>query len=83
MSDAPATKARAVMAAITFSPSGETIEVPAGTSLLDAAILCDLDQPSCRAVLQAFQDASVVEWLGQSVRVCAGAPRVPALLQDR
>ena len=43
MSDAPATKARTAMAAITFTPSGETIEVPAGTSLLDAAILCELD----------------------------------------
>jgi len=46
MSDAPATKARAAMAAVTFSPSGETIEVPAGTSLLDAAILCELDVPA-------------------------------------
>jgi uncharacterized 2Fe-2S/4Fe-4S cluster protein (DUF4445 family) len=43
MSDAPATTARTAMATITFSPSGETIEVPAGTSLLDAAILCELD----------------------------------------
>jgi len=31
---------------ITFSPSGETIEVPRGTSLLDAAILCELDVPA-------------------------------------
>lgn len=31
------------MASITFTPSGETIEVPPGTSLLDAAILCELD----------------------------------------
>jgi uncharacterized 2Fe-2S/4Fe-4S cluster protein (DUF4445 family) len=43
MSDAPATRARTAMATITFSPSGESIEVPAGTSLLDAAILCELD----------------------------------------
>jgi hypothetical protein len=52
-------------------------------SLVDAAILCDLDQASCRAVLLAFQDAGAVEWLGESVRVCAGAPRVPALPQSR
>ena len=31
------------MATITFTPSGETIEVPVGTSLLDAAVLCELD----------------------------------------
>ncbi|HEY5388503.1 MAG TPA: ASKHA domain-containing protein, partial [Thermoleophilia bacterium] len=43
MSEASATTSRAAMATITFTPSGETIEVPAGTSLLDAAILCDLD----------------------------------------
>ena len=43
MSDAPATKRRTAMATITFTPSGETIEVPHGTSLLDAAILCELD----------------------------------------
>ncbi len=43
MSDGSATKARTAMAAITFTPSGEIIEVPAGTSLLDAAILCELD----------------------------------------
>ena len=30
MSDAPATKARTTMAAITFTPSGETIEVVGG-----------------------------------------------------
>ena len=35
-----------VLATITFVPSGETIEVPAGTSLLDAAILCELDVPA-------------------------------------
>jgi uncharacterized 2Fe-2S/4Fe-4S cluster protein (DUF4445 family) len=46
MSDAPATKSRTELATITFSPSGETIEVPAGTSLLDAAILCELDLPA-------------------------------------
>jgi uncharacterized 2Fe-2S/4Fe-4S cluster protein (DUF4445 family) len=46
MSDAPATKRRTAMATITFSPSGETIEVPHGTSLLDAAILCELDVPA-------------------------------------
>ena len=34
------------MATITFTPSGETIEMPAGTSLLDAAILCELDVPA-------------------------------------
>jgi uncharacterized 2Fe-2S/4Fe-4S cluster protein (DUF4445 family) len=34
------------MASITFTPSGETIEVPRGTSLLDAAILCELDVPA-------------------------------------
>ena len=34
------------MAHITFTPSGETIEVPKGTSLLDAAILCELDVPA-------------------------------------
>ena len=43
MSDTPATKPRTAMATITFTPSGETIEVPHGTSLLDAAILCELD----------------------------------------
>jgi uncharacterized 2Fe-2S/4Fe-4S cluster protein (DUF4445 family) len=42
MSDAAAT-AKSTLAKVTFSPSGETIEVPAGTSLLDAAIMCDLD----------------------------------------
>jgi hypothetical protein len=36
MSDTPATKPRTAMATITFTPSGETIEVPPGTSLLDA-----------------------------------------------
>ncbi len=35
-----------MLATITFSPSGQTIEVPAGTSLLDAAILCELDLPA-------------------------------------
>jgi uncharacterized 2Fe-2S/4Fe-4S cluster protein (DUF4445 family) len=34
------------MASIMFMPSGETIEVPGGTSLLDAAILCELDVPA-------------------------------------
>ncbi len=43
MSDTPVTKPRTVMATITFTPSGETIEVPPGTSLLDAAIFCELD----------------------------------------
>ncbi|HEY5387079.1 MAG TPA: ASKHA domain-containing protein [Thermoleophilia bacterium] len=43
MTDAAATENRTAMATITFSPSGETIEVSAGTSLLDAAILCELD----------------------------------------
>ena len=37
---------RTAMATITFTPSGETIEVPHGTSLLDAAILCELDVPA-------------------------------------
>jgi len=46
MSDTPATKPRTVMALITFTPSGETIEVPPGTSLLDAAIMCELDVPA-------------------------------------
>ena len=46
MSDASVTESRTAMATITFSPSGETIEVPAGTSLLDAAILCELDVPA-------------------------------------
>ena len=46
MSDTPATKPRTAMASITFTPSGETIEVPKGTSLLDAAILCELDVPA-------------------------------------
>ena len=46
MSDTPTTKPRTAMAAITFTPSGETIEVPHGTSLLDAAILCELDVPA-------------------------------------
>jgi uncharacterized 2Fe-2S/4Fe-4S cluster protein (DUF4445 family) len=45
MSDA-ATRPRTAMASITFQPSGETIEVPKGTSLLDAAILCELDVPA-------------------------------------
>ena len=35
-----------VLATLTFVPSGETIEVPAGTSLLDAAIMCELDVPA-------------------------------------
>ena len=43
MSDAPAAPARTTLAKVTFAPSGESIEVPAGTSLLDAAILCELD----------------------------------------
>ncbi len=46
MSEAPVTRRRTTMATITFSPSGETIEVPHGTSLLDAAILCELDVPA-------------------------------------
>ena len=45
MNEAPA-KPRTAMATITFTPSGETIEVPNGTSLLDAAILCELDVPA-------------------------------------
>jgi len=46
MSDTSATKPRTAMVTITFTPSGETIEVPRGTSLLDAAILCELDVPA-------------------------------------
>src|SRR5450830_1369692 len=46
MSHASVTESRTAIATITFSPSGQTIEVPAGTSLLDAAILCELDVPS-------------------------------------
>jgi uncharacterized 2Fe-2S/4Fe-4S cluster protein (DUF4445 family) len=34
------------MAQIAFTPSGETIEVPRGTSLLDAATFCELDVPA-------------------------------------
>ncbi len=45
MNEAPA-RPRTAMANITFTPSGETIEVPRGTSLLDAAILCELDVPA-------------------------------------
>jgi uncharacterized 2Fe-2S/4Fe-4S cluster protein (DUF4445 family) len=46
MSDSPATKSKTVMATVTFSPSGESIDVPTGTSLLDAAILCEIDVPA-------------------------------------
>ena len=46
MSDASATKRRTRMATVTFTPSGESIEVPFGTSLLDAAILCELRVPA-------------------------------------
>ena len=46
MSDTSTTKPQTAMATITFTPSGETIEVPYGTSLLDAAILCELDVPA-------------------------------------
>ncbi|MBE0527671.1 MAG: DUF4445 domain-containing protein [Thermoleophilia bacterium] len=46
MSEAPTTRHRPARATITFAPSGETIEVPHGTSLLDAAILCELDVPA-------------------------------------
>jgi uncharacterized 2Fe-2S/4Fe-4S cluster protein (DUF4445 family) len=46
MTDTPATRPRTALATITFTPSGETIEVPRGTSLLDAAILCELDVPA-------------------------------------
>ncbi len=45
MSHSPATS-KTVMATVTFSPSGESIDVPVGTSLLDAAILCDLSVPA-------------------------------------
>jgi uncharacterized 2Fe-2S/4Fe-4S cluster protein (DUF4445 family) len=45
MNEAPA-RPRTAMATITFTPSGETIDVPKGTSLLDAAILCELDVPA-------------------------------------
>jgi uncharacterized 2Fe-2S/4Fe-4S cluster protein (DUF4445 family) len=40
------TRPRAAVATVTFAPSGETIEVPKGTSLLDAAILCEIDIPA-------------------------------------
>jgi uncharacterized 2Fe-2S/4Fe-4S cluster protein (DUF4445 family) len=43
MSDSAAATTGATLAKVTFAPSGETIEVPPGTSLLDAAILCELD----------------------------------------
>ena len=43
MSDAPARESRTALCPVTFAPSGETVDVPAGTSLLDAAILCELD----------------------------------------
>jgi uncharacterized 2Fe-2S/4Fe-4S cluster protein (DUF4445 family) len=46
MSDAPATRSRTRMATVTFTPSGESIEVPFGTSLLDAAVLCELRVPA-------------------------------------
>ncbi len=46
MTDTPTTKPRTAMATITFTPSGETIEAPHGTSLLDAAIFCELDVPA-------------------------------------
>ena len=46
MSDAPATASRTAMATVTFTPSGETVEVPAGTTLLDAAVICELDVPA-------------------------------------
>lgn len=46
MSDSSATRPRTALAQITFTPSGETIEVPHGTSLLDAAIMCELDVPA-------------------------------------
>jgi uncharacterized 2Fe-2S/4Fe-4S cluster protein (DUF4445 family) len=45
MDQAP-TKRTTQMATVTFRPAGETIEVPAGTSVLDAAILCELDLPA-------------------------------------
>jgi len=43
MSDAPARESRTALCPVTFAPSGETVAVPVGTSLLDAAILCELD----------------------------------------
>ena len=46
MNEAPVTTSRTAMATVTFIPSGETVEVPAGTTLLDAAILCELDVPA-------------------------------------
>ena len=46
MSDSSAMTSKTVVATVEFSPSGECIEVPVGTSLLDAAILCELDLPA-------------------------------------
>ena len=42
MDEAPVAASR-TMATITFSPSGETVDVPLGTTLLDAAVLCEED----------------------------------------
>ena len=42
MNEAPVAASR-TMATITFSPSGETVDVPVGTTLLDAAVLCEED----------------------------------------
>ena len=46
MSEARAATTQTKMATVTFAPSGESIEVPVGTSMLDAAILCGLDLPA-------------------------------------
>ena len=43
MNESGAAITQTEMATVTFAPSGESIEVPVGTSVLDAAILCDLD----------------------------------------
>jgi uncharacterized 2Fe-2S/4Fe-4S cluster protein (DUF4445 family) len=42
VNEAPVAASR-TLATITFSPSGETVEVPMGTTLLDAAVLCEED----------------------------------------
>jgi len=42
VSEAPVAASR-TMATITFTPSGESVDVPLGTTLLDAAVLCEED----------------------------------------
>ena len=43
MSEAPVAASSRTMATISFTPSGETVDVPLGTTLLDAAVLCEED----------------------------------------